>query len=244
MSKIYLGVPTYDGQIHYGVHRSIVSASAQPGNITSAFVQSSALTRGFNMLWCAALDGGFDYFVMLHADIEVRTKRWLDILLEQLGTADVISAASPLKDASGLTSTGIERTTIHELGQPRRFTLKELARFPTTFEARAAAEILGLSDEHQYRLAVNTGCLVVRLAPEWTKQFVWTDADAIMQSDHGRHVVFIPEDWQFSRTVHQYGAKVRATKAVEIAHHGTSVWSSWANYGQERDEEYFRRGGV
>jgi hypothetical protein len=91
---------------------------------------------------------------------------------------------------------------------------------------------------------VNTGCLVVRLAPEWTKQFVWTDADAIMQSDHGRHVVFIPEDWQFSRTVHQYGAKVRATKAVEIAHHGTSVWSSWANYGQERDEEYFRRGGV
>ncbi len=242
--KIYLGVPTYDGQIHYGVHRSIVSASVQPGNITSAFVQSSALTRGFNMLWCAALDGGFDYFVMLHADIEVRTKCWLDILLKQLGTADVISAVSPLKDASGLTSTGIERTTIHELDQPRSLTLKELADFPQTFEAEDAAEVLDLPIEYQYRLAVNTGCLVVRLAPEWTKQFVWTDGDAIIQHDNGRHVVFIPEDWQFSRTVNQYGAQVRATTAVEIAHHGTSVWSSWAKYGQERDEEYFRRGGV
>ena len=250
MSKIYLGVPTYDGQIHYGVHRSIVSASAQPGNITSAFVQSSALTRGFNMLWCAALDGGFDYFVMLHADIEVRTKRWLDILLEQLGTADVISAASPLKDASGLTSTGIERIdpeaqphTI-ELRQPRRLTLRELADLPSTFTAAEVATVFGLPGWTQHRLVVNTGCLVVRLDRDWTKQLVWTDGDAIIQTDGGRHVVFIPEDWQFSRTAQMLGADVLATKAVEIVHHGTSVWSSWANYGQERDEEYFRRGGV
>lgn len=50
--NIYLGVPTYDGQIHYGVHRSIVNCSQRLGDVTSAFVQSSALTRGFNMLWC------------------------------------------------------------------------------------------------------------------------------------------------------------------------------------------------
>lgn len=247
--NIYLGVPTYDGQIHYGVHRSIVNASAQPGNITSAFVQSSALTRGFNMLWCAALDGGFDYFVMLHADIEVRTKGWLDIMLKQLGTADVISAVSPLKDVSGLTSTGVERVepdsqphTI-ELRQPRRLTLRELADFPPTFTADDAAEVLDLPIEYQHRLVVNTGCLVVRLDRDWTKQLVWTDGDAIIQTDGGRHVVFIPEDWQFSRTAQMLGAEVLATKAVEIVHHGTGTWSSWAKHGQARDEEYFARGG-
>jgi hypothetical protein len=194
----------------------------------------SLLANGFNYLWVDALRGGYDYFVMLHADVEPRPG-WLDILVDELEAheADVVSCVIPIKGPYGITSTGIGQRDDpwHLL---RRLTMHEIVRLPETFSAEDA----GYPD---HPLAVNTGCWVADLRKDWCRE---TDNDGVLKASFSIDDRIIqdgddwkvecrPEDWRWSRQLWEMGCKVLATRKVQLIHHGdgqyqnSQAWGRW-----------------
>jgi SAM-dependent methyltransferase len=189
----------------------------------------------FNRVWCDALNmarrGEASHFAMLHADIEPQ-EGWMDVLLDECDRLDAecVSAVVPLKEATGLTSTAI--------GDPadpwhpwRRFTLREIAGFPDTFDAAAA----GYPDRP---LLVNTGCLVCDLRkpafwqrrPDGQMPVCFNFPTLCAWGPDGKAVVLREsEDWYFSRQLAAAGGKAYATRKVHLHHLGT--WP-FPNYGE------------
>jgi len=96
-SIIFLGVPTYNGQICTGTANVLEYASKKHG-IIKAVNQTSLLANGFNQLLCMALnlrkEHNIKWFAMLHADI-IPEKFWIDKLVdlaEQPFIKDVVTS--------------------------------------------------------------------------------------------------------------------------------------------------------
>jgi hypothetical protein len=245
MSKVLIGVPTY-GLLSMGwIAARQLWAFGTRRTFTVEMGQSSLISYNCNFLWCAALNRrgeGHEWFAMLHTDIEP-ADWWIDSLIAEAEKhgADLVSAVVPKKDASGLTTTCI--------GTPQRpmcnLTQAQVQHptFPDTFDLPMAIEALARLPEPlrvaelpgASHLLVNTGCFVCRLDRPWVEQVWFDQTDSIERVNGTWRPVMCSEDWNFSRRVAQAGAKVMATRTVNLTHRGHYGFPSNAVWGQERD---------
>ncbi|MDD4889056.1 MAG: class I SAM-dependent methyltransferase [Phycisphaerae bacterium] len=237
--RILLGMP-HSGRIS---PNTALSAMMHPSHTPDTHVevmthQTSLLAAGFNYLWTQALERDFDYFAMLHADIQPDWN-WMDVLLGELQRtgADLVSVVVPIKDERGLTSTAIGHPTIW-WSPLRRLTMREVMGLPPTFTAEDAGY-------PGHAMLVNTGCWMANLRnPKWRE----TDADGrlkvyfnikdrIAKTDSGYVCQTQPEDWGFSSLMFQNGLKAVATRKVQLGHVSDFPWPNYAAFGKwEHDD--------
>jgi len=193
-----------------------------------------------NTVWVDALNmahkGEITHFAMLHSDIHP-SQGWIDILASEMTRlgADLVSTVVALKDARGLTSTGVGCES-DPWNAFRRFTMREVhSILPETF---------GIADTpHPDKyLLHNTGCWLADLrSPAWrtvdennmlraTLSFpiaAQLMADGSIQ--HRRE----SEDWYFSRMLGSLPLKTFATRKVSATHYGTTPYVNnrpWGEY--------------
>lgn len=250
MLDVYLAMPTHDGSIRLqAAGRFFNPRAGRPVRVVCRGGEGSLLGHNFNSLWCEALNGriegerfDFDYFVMLHADIEPEPD-WLGILLREAIRldVDVVSAVSPIKTPDGITSTGVDDPT-NPWTSYRRLTVRELLGLPETFDWRDL-RAAGMNP-HGAAMLVNTGCMIVNLRKPWCRatdesgraRFEFTVNDAILFDAEGQAAAVVePEDWRMSRLLHRWGCKVYATRKVQLNHFGSFGFTNAAAYGLESD---------
>lgn len=213
------------------------------------FINSGNGFDDFDAVWTDALnaseEGKITHFAMLHLDVHPivgdEEPLWLDVLIEELDRLDLdlVSTVIPLKDFTGVTSSGIG-----DPGDPwsplRRLTMREVAGLPPTFDA-AMLGYAGLPLLH------NTGCWACDLRkPVFHRE----DADGTCGAyfafpervhrskitgkwEHSRE----SEDWFFSRCLHRLGAKTAITSKVRLTHLGKAGFRNYGPWGtQEHDE--------
>ncbi len=203
----------------------------------------------FNAIWATALnaaeDGKITHFAMLHLDISPMTEPqdgvWLDTLIEELDRLDLdlVSAISPLKDARGLTSSGIGDPT-NSWEPYRRIAIRELPSLPATFDAAT----LGYPNRP---LLHNTGCWACDLRKPIFHQtnengenpLHFGFPEKIYRDPHSgqwRHARE-SEDWFFSRRLWEHKAKTAITKKVRLNHMGSAGFSNWGVWGQMEHDD-------
>jgi len=242
--KVMLGIPTNNQQMLYGAAQGLFRATWKH-QVTIAPSFSGLLASGFNILWAQALnrvkEGEITHLAFLHADI-APDDGWIDTLIEEMEAQDACfcSAVSPIKDQRGLTSTG--------LGEPglswsplRRFTMKEIANFPETFDAAT----IGFPDKV---LLLNTGCWVADLRnpifratndKDEARLFFTINDRVVCHEGTWTHQVE-SEDWFFSRRMHEWGIKAVATRKVKLLHMGLSAFTNQSAWGTEDCDEDLR----
>jgi predicted O-methyltransferase YrrM len=231
-----LAAPSY-GPLTFGAACGIFRATANKLIVRIEHSNSSLLAQNFNIPWAAALNKArkgerVDYFAMLHADCEPQDF-WLDTLVEELEAKklDVLGVVAPLKDARGVTSTALARPDGDTWRPHARLTLSEVYRLPETFTG----------DDVGYPLLLNTGCWVCRFDEAWARQVHFTVNDRIA-FDPKKDVYFVqtePEDWFFSRLLHELGLRVGCTRKVRLGHRGDMVFGNTRGWGEnEFDREY------
>lgn len=189
------------------------------------------------MLLAAALNrneaGDFvDCFAMLHADMAPEGF-WLDKLVEILEAkqADLVSVINAIKDERGLTSSGVAK-----VGEPwrpwRRFTMRQLAAWPKTFNA----EDIGFPE---MALLHNTGCWIADVRKPVFHQedehgclrAFFTIRDRVIRVKGKWKPQVEPEDWFFSRRLHELGASTFVTREVITNHCGFAAFRNTADWG-------------
>lgn len=198
-------------------------------SVTIQISQFGDVAHNFNMLWCDCLnkraEAKFTHFAMLHSDIRA-CPMWLDVLVDEMDrvNADVMTTIMPIKDARGLTTTGIRYPGVWGT---RRFTMNEVMKYPQTFS------IEDVGDPKDECLAINTGCWVARIDSGWADVFPgFTDNYRIRSVAGMFYPDFDSEDWLFSEWAANKGLKVYATRKVEAYHIGAfeygnaTVWGS------------------
>lgn len=246
--KVLLGIP-HNGTVVWNMSEAAWRCS-QSHEVEVMNIPSSLLAMSFNILYAEALnrneDGEDVLFSLLHADLAPQGF-WLDVLVEELldRKADFVSAVNAIKDVRGLTSSGI--AVPGEAWKPlRRFTLKELDGFPKTFNAS------DIGYENMVLLH-NTGCWVADVR---RPLFHAEDEDGCLKAfftindrvkRHGKYRKWRadvePEDWFYSRRLHELGAKTYVTRKVVTHHYGLSSMDNQEPRGQEEDDELIRMWG-
>jgi SAM-dependent methyltransferase len=168
------------------------------------------------------------YFAMLHDDIGP-DDFWLDTLIEELEAKqlDVLSVVVPIKDTKGTTSTAIDGDTTW---RPKcRITMKEVMTLPETFT----------SEDVGGPLLLNTGCWVARFDQDWNRKVHFTINDRIVfNKGTDRYESEVePEDWYFSRLLHELDLKIGATRKVAVTHRGEVDFSNQHTWGKPFDEQ-------
>lgn len=255
--QVLITVPTHDGRIDYRLAERLYNSATNNNTLKRGIIinMSSALVYNMNMLLCMALNyrkqfPDLKWFCLVHSDI-VPEKFWLDKLMAEAeaNNADMISAISPHKDASGVISTAIEarssgrypymRLTLHQCLHPN---------FPATFDTEAALKALTetlpthlqVPELKQYaneaNLLINTGCMIVRIDKPWANELYFYNVDRLFINPDGNYqALFEPEDWNFSRMVSQYG-KVMATRNIKLLHVGNHTFDNTTPRGNHVDE--------
>ncbi len=203
-------MPGY-GQLTAGAARGFWRATARPNSMWFHYNEGSLLAANFNTLWCKALNLGVEgrppkYFAMQHADIEPEDF-WLDKLIEELEAKnlDVLGVPAPIKDNCGLTSIALGREDGDTWRVNCRLTTSEIHRLPETF---TTDDIPG-----KLPLLLNTGLWVSRFDMKWATKVFFTINDRIVQTPDGRYTPQTePEDWFFSRLLHELGLKIGCTR--------------------------------
>lgn len=238
MARVYLAMP-HAGQLLPGA--LCASSEASKGPIMTRASGNSTLTHNFNSLWCDALNerkaNGITHFAMCHYDINPEPW-WVDKLLAEMDRvdADILSVVVPIKDARGLTSTGLGPIG---RGGVKRLTIREIHQLPVTFSIEAFP-IKG------FYLAVNTGLWLARIDGIWPDSFPGfrVQNEIRRDSETGQFfAVFRPEDWLMSDWAHQQGLRVFATRAVSAGHFGWTEYRNDFAWG-EWDEDQEHRNGV
>lgn len=247
--KVLLGVP-HNGTCVWESSRAAWRCS-KDHEVEVVGLPTSLLAMGFNSLLCEALnrneDGsGVELFAMLHSDLSPQGF-WLDTLIEELVEKDahLVSATAAIKDARRLTSSGLAHPKWR--WRPwRRFTINELADFPETFSVEDI-------DEEGLVLLHNTGCWVadVRkpLFHECDKngelRAFFTINDRCVRNKDGRWMAEVePEDWFFSRRLHDLGARTYITRKVTTLHYGLGEMDNVTPGGNDNDDDVFRLWGL
>lgn len=229
MARIYLGMPAY-GNPEPGACQAFYELATRHHSVKTVAMRGSLLANTFNRLWCDAVNGGYQFFAMLHGDV-IPEVHWLDKLYEilQARDDDVVSTVIPIKTGQGVTSTAIDNP--HNPWKPLfRVTMRELATLPETF----TNVDLGYPDN---ALLVNTGCWIARLKTPWARKVLFTIRDAIGERADGTLVPLVAsEDWELSRQLHRLGVKYSATKAVKVKHRGEQEYPNWGTWGTVRSE--------
>jgi hypothetical protein len=204
-------------------------------NIIAAQIKpvTTLLTQGFNIAWAESLNvrnAGVPvkYFAMIHDDIEPEPF-WLDTLIAELEAhdADACSAVVPIKSEKGCTSTAV---ATGDRWLPRRLTMHEVFDLPETFTAEDAGG----------PLLLNTGLWVVKLTEWWAEKVCFRFENRMCVSDEGRHYAeALPEDWLNSYDLHEWGAKLIATRKVKLIHNGSSDYPNDRPWGAWKHDEAF-----
>lgn len=231
-----LGSPGYDG-LTFGAAAGIFRASAGKLDVHIQHADCSLLAHGFNILWSDALNKTHrgervDLFAMLHADCEPE-EFWLDKLVAEMDDKglDVLGVVAPLKDIRGVTSTALARDDGSTWRVHSRLTMAEVYRLPETFT----------SEDVGRPLLLNTGCWVCRFDEEWARQVRFTVNDRIVYVPARKLYMpeVEPEDWYFSRLLHEMGKKIGVTRKVRLDHRGRMAFTNARAWGQnEFDKEY------
>lgn len=246
---VFLGIPCSGGQVDSGTAEAILRA---PRSVRCApvFQSFSLLAANFNFLFCAALNlrhKGFTHFCMLHSDVIPQGMDWLGQMLgimnaRQLGA---LSAVIPIKDERGLTSTGMDYSTLPDVNPyaVRRLTMHEVMELPETFNADDAADGLpGFPDGIDPVLLINTGLLLIDIRQKWTEQVCFTVDDRIRRNPAtGEFESFTdPEDWNFSRQMHRLGVRYAATRRIPVEHAGRATRTNTVAWGRCETDPAFR----
>ncbi len=225
--RVFIGLPTYNGEFVAEAVPGLIQASKSAERLTFQSRRRSLLCFGFNELWVIALNSRAEqrwtHFAMHHADIEA-APWWLDTLLDEMDRvgADVLSTVVPMKDHRGLTSTGYFDDDM----QIHRLTMHELYKLPETFSA----------DNLPGRpLAINTGLWVARFTEDWVEKIHFRIRDGISKRPDGSFFAnVLSEDWDMSAQLADLGLKVFATRKVAVRHYGGNAsftnaepWGEW-----------------
>ena len=235
MSKIIIGLPTYDNRTDTRQGLFLYGARTDNLNVVVRARQISALCWNFNTLYAEALnDRDADYFLLIHADIVPYDPTfWIRKLISELNgaNADILSAVVPVKNKTGITSTAAQSA---EHPTPRRLTMREAYQLPVTFKARDIAELYGWSEHKDQQLLVNTGCMLLDLRRKrnvFEKMYFYT-RDGIEKRDGKFVATFAPEDWNFARDAHANGLTLAATRAVKVMHSGHADYDNASAWGE------------
>lgn len=215
---VFIGVPMHDQRMYGGTATAVMMPTEGKVDVTTMFGDGSSLSHNFNQLWSRALMlhdlGEVQYFAMIHSDIAPETF-WLDKLLTEMKRvdADVISAVSPFRDGSKMTSTAVGKPGYPWAPVLRFFVQQCEQGFPPTFgqadievwldkverEGEAKDEwgepITFEGDKSVYPLLINTGCMLIRLDRPWVKEqsddgtlaFNWEVATRIVAEPASAH---------------------------------------------------------
>ena len=224
--RIFLGMPGY-GTITGGAARGFFRASRRH-DVNLQMREGSLLAHNFNLLWCWALNLAkkekIDYFAMIHADIEPEDW-WLDKLIEELESKslDVLGVVAPIKDTRGMTSIALGREDGDTWRVHCRLTMREVMELPETF---TSDDVGGLP------VLLNTGLWVCKFDLSWAKRCHFRINDRIVCDPDGDYVPEVePEDWYFSRLLHEQGLRIGCTRKVVIGHRGPMVWGNNKAWG-------------
>lgn len=225
--RIVLGMPGY-GKQTAGAGRGFWRACRDMDRVYSHYQNGSLLACNFNQLWCLALNLAHsgeqvDYFAMLHDDIWP-TDFWLDELIDELEAKqlDVLSVAVPIKDRRGMTS-----MALHQPGNnwmpAARLSMYDVYELPETFT----------SDDIGQPLLLNTGCWVAKFDMAWARyvHFEINDRIVFNRAANRYQSQTEPEDWNFSRQLHEIGEpgshtesfrklRIGATRKISVKHTG------------------------
>lgn len=230
-------MPGY-GQLTAGAARGYWRCSRLPDNqVARSYREGSLLAANFNALWCDALnfaaqERGPDYFAMQHADVEPQDY-WLDELIAEMDAhgLDILGVAVPIKDTRGVTSLALARDDTNWRVHCR-LTMTDLQRLPETF---TSADI-------GHPLLLNTGLWVCRFDPAWARKVHFEINDRIVIDRTGKYIAECePEDWQFSRLLHELGLKIGATRKIRLEHRGCASFSNQSVWGEPYDTPYVNR---
>lgn len=249
----YIGVPTHSGLVDVGTVYALLKA-ARTSHVATELHTAPLLANNFNQLLCNAINlrkGGLPltHFCLMHSDIVPVQSDWLNILQQEMAANDlrVISAVVPIKDARGLTSTGM-CVSIGEhaiKGDVRRITITESMKMPTTFTGDDAHKILQGTPRTNL-LLINTGLMLIDLDLPFVDELYFTVRDEIrMEAMDGGDGMLLrkpycePEDWFFSRLLNRKGVRYGATRAVDVEHIGRFRYDSRVTWGHEMDPAHF-----
>ncbi len=240
---ILIGIPTYDNQTNAQLSLTLMNEIARKGNPPFVVTthHSSLLARGFNTLYCNALNKRPEviHFLMIHSDI-VPEPGFIRKMYKEMGRtkADVLSVVLPLKDNRGLTSTALLDSTIGE--NPRRVSVSELDNLPETFGKDDLADFFK-GRRGSSTLLVNSGLMLVNLQKPWVEKVWFAIEDYIFKNKDGKFETYtFSEDWFYSKQAQMRGAKVMATQIVRARHIGDASFPNWGRWGlfdQEEDEK-------
>jgi GT2 family glycosyltransferase len=229
---IVVGIPTYDNRVHAQLMLALLNEICRPDTPPMVVLSnhSSLLARGFNELWCYALNHRpqATHFLMIHADIIPETgfaKRMVDEM--DSSGAGVLSVAMPLKDGRGITSTALDGS------EPRRVTLRELDGLPGTFDRSDLEKHFG----QKGMLLVNSGLMLVDLRQNWVDKCYFAINDYVRRRADGKfEPVTDSEDWFFSRAAQKAGARVVANHSITARHAGEAMYpnrGAWGTHGRD-----------
>lgn len=225
--RVLIGMPGY-GKQTAAAGRAFWRACADMSGVACEYRQGSLLASNFNQLWCSALNmvhegGRLDYFAMLHDDIGAEDF-WLDKLIDELEAKelDVLGVAVPIKDRRGMTSMALHREGDNWMPHCR-LSMRDVYELPETFT----------SGDLGRPLLLNTGCWVCKFDLEWARNVSFTINDRIVfnRSANRYQSQTEPEDWCFSRQLHEIGApgsptdgmrplRIGATRKIAVMHRG------------------------
>lgn len=233
MKRILLAQP------HYGPIESESYLAAQRCRdknhnieVTVCRKTCSLLAHNFNNHLTACLNNDYDYFAMLHPDIEAQDG-WLSLLLDELELVDgdVIHAPVAIKNQDGFTSTAIAYED-DDWSLKRRITTTELQKLPETFDAEIIRHHL---DQDALWLLPNTGCMLMR-AGTWLKDFPgFTIRDRVHREGDCWLSDVLPEDWNFGFWCGRNGVEVFGTRKVITKHYGRMAHPSNQAWGHATD---------
>jgi len=239
---VMLGVPTNGQSMLYGAAQALFRAT-WVHRVQINHYDKSLLACCFNKLWCDALNaaerGEITHMAFLHSDI-APADGWIDTLISEMEDqcAAFCSAVSPIKDARGLTSTGVGEPGL--VWSPlRRFSMKEIMEFPETFDSDDTGNPGKV-------LLLNSGCWVAdlrsplfyRMDSDNQGKVYFEVNDRIVKTDQCWVHQVESEDWFFSRCLHANGIRAVATRKVPLVHMGMSGYGNDTAWGsQECDED-------
>jgi SAM-dependent methyltransferase len=237
--RIVLGMPGYGKQTS-AAGRAFWRATRDQSEVLHYYQNGSLLACNFNQLWCQALNIAHageqvDYFAMLHDDIGAEDF-WLDKLIDELeaNSLDVLGVVVPIKDTRGITSLALHGEDNWMPGA--RLSMHDVFELPETFTS---------DDLGGKKLLLNTGCWVAKWNQEWAKTVHFEINDRIVFNDAaGRYQAQTePEDWHFSRQLHEIGRgptahlrplRIGATRKVAVAHRGELDFTNLQPWGSSK----------
>jgi SAM-dependent methyltransferase len=235
--SVMLAMPGY-GELTAGAARGFWRATRRPDDqVYYAYREGSLLAANFNSLWCDALNLGPERFAMQHADIEPEDY-WLDTLdeeRERLGL-DILGVHVPIKDNRGVTSTALARPDGDNWRPLCRLSMTDIHRMPETFT----------SEDIGHPILLNTGLWVCRFDPAWARKVRFTINDRIIiDQATGKYAAQCePEDWYFSRLLHELGLKIGVTRKIKLTHRGPYKFVNDRAWGESFDSAWIDKSPV